>query len=144
MNCRRALNSITGAALAVVVLMLPAAADFRVCNQTTSRIGLSIGYHDGQGWVTEGWFNLRPNRCEIVLRGVLSASYYYLNAVDYDRGGDWRGNSFLCTREREFTIRGSENCLARGYDRTGFYEINTGQQASWTVELTDAGRTQSR
>ena len=44
----------------------------------------------------------------------------------------------MCSREKEFTIRGTENCLARGYDRTGFFEVDTGEQHSWTVQLTDS------
>ena len=44
----------------------------------------------------------------------------------------------MCSREKEFTIRGTENCLARGYDRTGYFEVDTGEQRSWTVQLTDA------
>jgi hypothetical protein len=44
----------------------------------------------------------------------------------------------MCSREKEFTIRGTDNCLARGYDRTGFFEVDTGEQRSWTVQLTDA------
>ena len=43
----------------------------------------------------------------------------------------------MCSREKEFTIRGTDNCLARGFDRTGFFEIDTGEQRSWTVQLTD-------
>ncbi len=43
----------------------------------------------------------------------------------------------MCSRDKEFTIRGTENCLARGYDRTGFFEVDTGEQRSWTVQLTD-------
>jgi len=38
----------------------------------------------------------------------------------------------------EFTIKGTENCLARGYDRTGFFEVDTGEQRAWTVQLTEA------
>jgi uncharacterized membrane protein len=117
-----------------------ARADFRVCNNTQSRVGIAAGYHDGQGWVTEGWFNLRANRCDVILKGDLTASYYYVHAIDYDRGGEWGGTSIMCTREKEFTIKGNENCLARGFDRAGFFEINTGQQRSWTVELNDANR----
>jgi hypothetical protein len=44
----------------------------------------------------------------------------------------------MCTRDKEFTVRGSEDCLARGYDRTGFFEVDTSEQQSWTVQLTDA------
>ena len=42
----------------------------------------------------------------------------------------------MCTRDKEFTIKGIEDCLARGYDRSGFFEIDTGEQRSWTVQLT--------
>ena len=44
----------------------------------------------------------------------------------------------MCTREKEFTIRGTDDCLARGYDRTGFFEVDTGDQPSWTVQLTES------
>ena len=44
----------------------------------------------------------------------------------------------MCSREKEFTIRGIGNCLARGYDRTGYFEVDTGEQRAWTVQLTDS------
>ncbi len=45
----------------------------------------------------------------------------------------------MCTRDKEFTIRGIGDCLARGYDRTGFFEVDTGEQRAWTVQLTESG-----
>lgn len=117
----------------------PARADLRICNTTGSRVGIAIGYLDGQTWVTEGWFNLKPNLCEIVIRGQLTSRYYYLHGIDYDRGGEWSGNSFLCTRETEFVIRETKDCYARGYERSGFQEIDTGRQADWTIELGEGG-----
>jgi len=116
----------------------PAKADFRLCNNTGSRVGVSIGYKDNEGWTTEGWWNVSSRSCETLLRGALVARYYYIYAVDYDRGGEWSGKAYMCSREKEFTIRGTDNCLARGYDRTGFFEVDTGEQRSWTVQLTDA------
>jgi uncharacterized membrane protein len=118
----------------------PAMADLRLCNMTPSRVGVSLGYRDPQGWITEGWWNLNARACETLLKGPLAARFYYVHAVDYDRGGEWSGRSFMCTRDREFTIRGSEDCLARGYDRSGFFEVDTGEQKSWTIQLTDANR----
>jgi uncharacterized membrane protein len=135
------------AAAAILLLtfsLVPATAaqaDLRLCNMTSSRIGIAIGYRDPQGWVTEGWWNLNARGCETLLRGPLAARYYYVYAVDYDRGGEWSGRSFMCTREREFTIRGVEDCLARGFDRNGFFEVDTGEQRSWTIQLMDPGRT---
>ncbi len=113
----------------------PAHADFRICNYTGSRVGVALGYKDADGWVTEGWWNLSDRSCEVLLRGSLVARYYYIYAVDYDRGGEWSGQAFMCSRDKEFTIRGTENCLARGYDRTGFFEVDTAEQRSWRVFL---------
>lgn len=115
----------------------PALADLRMCNTTASRIGVSIGYRDAQGWITEGWWNIAPRGCETLLRGTLAARFYYVHAVDYDKGGEWTGKSVMCTRNKEFTIRGIADCLARGYDRDGFFEVDTGEQKSWTIQLTD-------
>jgi hypothetical protein len=48
----------------------------------------------------------------------------------------------MCSRDKEFTIKGTENCLARGFDRTGFFEVDTGEQRAWTVQLTETGEQQ--
>jgi uncharacterized membrane protein len=122
----------------------PAAADFRLCNNTGGKVGVAIGYRDSEGWTTEGWWNLPSRSCETLLRGTLVARYYYIYAVDYDRGGEWSGQAFMCTRDKEFTIRGTEDCLARGFDRTGFFEVDTGDQQTWTVQLTDSTETSQR
>jgi uncharacterized membrane protein len=127
------------AALALFASAGPAAADFRLCNNTASRVGLAVGYKDAQGWTTEGWWNLPARTCETVLKGNLVARYYYVYAIDYDRGGEWMGQAFMCTRDKEFTIRGIGDCLARGYDHTGFFEVDTGEQRTWTVQLTESG-----
>src|ERR671921_597763 len=115
----------------------PAAADFRLCNNTSSRVGIALGYKDAEGWTTEGWWNVSSRSCETLLRGTLVARYYYIYARDYDRGGEWSGQAFMCSRDKEFTIKGTENCLARGFDRTGFFEVDTGEQRAWTVQLTE-------
>ena len=116
----------------------PAAADFRLCNNTSSRVGIALGYKDADGWTTEGWWNVSSRSCETLLRGNLVARFYYIYALDYDRGGEWSGQAFMCSRDKEFTIKGTENCLARGFDRTGFFEVDTADQRAWTVQLTDA------
>ena len=32
----------------------------------------------------------------------------------------------MCTRDKMFTIRGIRNCVARGYESSGFFEVDTG------------------
>ena len=135
---RGALLASALAALPLTMSTGPAAADFRLCNNTSSRVGIAIGYKDADGWTTEGWWNLPARTCETVLKGTLVARYYYVYAIDYDRGGEWMGQAVMCTRDKEFTIRGIGDCLARGYDRTGFLEVDTGEQRAWTVQLTES------
>jgi uncharacterized membrane protein len=134
----RALIRVIGATAGTFMFAQPAAADFRLCNNTGSRVGIAIGYKDNEGWTTEGWWNLSARSCDTLLRGTLVARFYYIYALDYDRGGEWSGQAFMCTRDKEFTIRGTDNCLARGYERTGFFEVDTTEQRSWTVQLTES------
>ena len=125
-------------AAALTLAPAPALADFHLCNNTGSRVGIAIGYKDADGgWTTEGWWNLSARSCETLLKGTLVARFYYIYAIDYDRGGEWSGQAYMCTRDKEFTIRGTEDCLARGFDRTGFFEVDTGEQRAWTVQLTE-------
>jgi uncharacterized membrane protein len=129
------------AALAAATLSaaaIPARADFRVCNNSVSRISVSLAYTDGETWISEGWWNLKPSGCETLVRGPLVAEYYYVYAMD-EHGGEWKGKAFMCTRDREFRIIGREDCFVRGFDRTGFFEVDTGKEArNWTVQLADS------
>jgi uncharacterized membrane protein len=121
------------------VIVGAAKADFRVCNKTTSRVGIAIGYKADRDWTTEGWWTIEAENCATILAGPLVGRYYYMYAVDYDQGGVWGGNSaYLCTQEKEFTIEGVTDCVARGYQRTGFKEVDTQNQESWTIQLEDS------
>jgi uncharacterized membrane protein len=128
---------IAGTIITGGVLSAPAEADFRLCNNTSSRLSVSLAYTDGETWVSEGWWNLKASACETLLRGPLAAEFYYVYAMD-ERSGEWKGKAFMCTRDHEFRIVGREDCFVRGYDRTGFFEVDTGKEAkNWTVQLTD-------
>ncbi len=113
----------------------PASADLKLCNNTPSRVGVALGYKDKNGWASEGWWNIDPKGCEVLLTGNLIARYYYIYAIDYDKGGSWGGKAFMCTRDKLFTIRGLDRCEERGYQKTGFFEVDTGEESDWTVSL---------
>ena len=126
------------AAAAVIGLIpAPAHADLKLCNTTSSRVGVAIGYRDVEGWATEGWWNVASHTCETLLKGVLIARFYYIHAIDYDRGGEWGGTLYMCTDDKAFTIRDVKECVKRGYKKTGFFEVDTGEERDWTVRLTD-------
>lgn len=113
-----------------------ALADLKVCNQTKSRVGIAIGYKSSTKWTSEGWWNLKPGACDKILKGELNGRFYYIHAVDYDQGGSWSGKAFLCTRDTLFTITKAGDCVKRGYRQTGFFEVDTGNESDWTVNLT--------
>ncbi len=115
----------------------PALAELRVCNQTPNQLNIALGYRAERGWQSEGWWLVASNDCVTVFQGDLNARFYYLFAADDIGGGAWDGAIYLCTRDEAFTIFGTEDCLARGYERTGFFEVDTQNQVDWTVELTE-------
>ncbi len=116
----------------------PAKADLRVCNQIGKPISIALGYRAERGWQSEGWWVTAPDTCAIVFEGDLNSRFYYLFAADDIAGGAWDGTVFMCTRDETFTIFGVEDCLARGYERTGFFEIDTENRSDWTIQLTES------
>ena len=136
------MKKIAPLAAALLCAAVSARADFRLCNNSNNRISVSVAYTDGQEWVSEGWWNLKASACEVILRGPLAAEFYYVYAMD-EKGGEWKGRAFMCTKDHEFRISGREDCFSRGFDRTGFFEIDTGKDAkNWTVQMTDPGQPQ--
>jgi uncharacterized membrane protein len=119
----------------------PGSSGLRLCNKTPSRVGVAVGYKEEGQWVTEGWWNVVAGTCETLMQGPLVSRFYYVYAIDYDQGGVWGGKASMCTRDKMFTIKGIEDCVARGYEKTGFFEVDTGEQKSWTVQLTAPGET---
>lgn len=136
-DIRMRLRTASLAALVLTAGAAPVHADLKLCNSTQSRVGVSIGYQDPQGWATEGWWNISSQTCEVLLKGAVPSRFIYVHAVDYDRGGEWVGGNFMCTQEKSFAIRGVQDCQKRGYKRTGFFEVDTGEAKEWTIRLTD-------
>jgi uncharacterized membrane protein len=136
------------ASLSALVLLgfagTPARADLKLCNNTASRVGVAIGYKDKDGWASEGWWTAEPQKCLTLLKGALIARYYYVYAVDYDKGGSWGGKSIMCIRDKIFTIRGMDNCTERSYQKTGFFEVDTGEESDWTISLSGEKTTQGK
>jgi len=124
----------------VVALLLvtgPARADLRVCNQSSNQVSIALGYRADKGWQSEGWWVAPPSKCAVVYQGDLHSRFFYLYVADDIGGGAWDGTNFMCTRDESFTIFGVGDCLARGYERTGFFELDTQNRTAWTLKLTD-------
>ena len=126
------------AILATVAAAPAARADLKLCNDTASRVGVAIGYHDNAGEpASEGWWTIASQTCEVLLRGGIPSRLIYVRAVDYDQGGGWTGGTKLCTQTGRFAIRGIRDCATHGYQSEGFMEVDTGGSKQWTIRLAD-------
>lgn len=113
----------------------PALADFRICNQTPFSTHASIGYKEGDEWVSEGWWSIEPGECTTPVAGDLKNRYYYIRAEN--EKANWTGDYHFCYTNEAYTIVGDENCTNRGYKTGGFFEVDTGNAHDWTQNLTN-------
>jgi len=98
-----------------------ARADFRLCNNTSLRVSVSLAYTTGQNWVQEGWWNLKDRGLRhLAARPIGRRKFYYVYAMD-ERGGEWKGKTFMCTSNLEFRDRGTRELLRSRLRPNGFF-----------------------
>jgi uncharacterized membrane protein len=126
--------------LALALLMaslVPAQAALTVCNKTVRPLKVAVGRFDGSGWTSRGWWKVAPRGCTAVVPTALVARYYYLFASD-GGSGSWDGSRGFCvSRGDKFEIKGRADCVARGFERREFLEVDTGSMADYTQSLAD-------
>ncbi|WP_336278554.1 DUF1036 domain-containing protein [Bartonella sp. CB175] len=123
--------------LCSLLLVNFAKADFRVCNSTQQSVGVALGYRTFSGWVSEGWWVIPDAECKTLVEGALSSRFYYFYAEGAHKKEIWPGPVTMCVKDGQFTIKGVHDCFARGFQKAGFKEIDTGNQTSWMLQLTD-------
>lgn len=108
-----------------------------MCNKTAHDTKLALGLYDGATWSSRGWWTVPAESCREILPGPLSSRFYYLYATD-NGSGSWDGRKSFCVAAADsFVIRGRGDCEAHGYDRKGFFEIDTGQARDYTQTLSE-------
>ena len=132
-----AMRPVVLAFLLVAIGSAPAEARFTVCNKSARAAKVALGHFDGRHWASEGWWTIDSRKCEALIPGPLDARYYYLYATD-GASGTWDGGKGFCTAAAgHFSIAGRGTCASRGYDRKGFFEVDTGQAPDWMQSLSD-------
>lgn len=112
-------------------------AGLSICNKAGRAATVALGRFDGTQWLSEGWWTIAPSKCESLIGTPLVARFYYLYATD-GGAGSWSGTRNFCTAAKDkFSIVGRDRCIGRGYDRRGFFEIDTGQASNYTQSLSD-------
>ncbi len=108
------------------------------CNETEFTQAVSIGYKQGEGYISRGWWNVEPGECSKPLSAALQQRYYYYRAEV--SAGDFSGQGYsFCTASEAYDIEGDKDCENRGYVTEDFAEIDTGESArGFTFTLTNA------
>ncbi|HJS45649.1 MAG TPA: DUF1036 domain-containing protein [Rhizomicrobium sp.] len=115
----------------------PAFAAFNVCNRSSLAVRAAIGRFDGTHWTSEGWWTIQPQACAPILTGPLQGRFYYLYASD-GAAGTWEGKTYFCVApDKRFRAVGRGTCAKRGFDRRGFFEVDTGKKPDWTQSLSN-------
>lgn len=112
-----------------------ARAEFTVCNQTLDVVNLAVGQEIDATFQTDGWWTIGANQCVNVIREELVNRYIYVYATDVFGQPILSGSTEMCVEKRRFTIRGIEECWQRGHIAAAFYEVDTLEQARWTLFL---------
>jgi|SRR5689334_17234995 len=127
-------------ALAFAMLLIaigPAEAKFSVCNKGLREAKVALGRFNGTHWMSEGWFRIAAKKCLPLIPGRLDARYYYLYATDGAQG-TWDGSTNFCVGTGDkFSITGRASCVARGFDKRGFFQIDTGNRFDYSQNLSD-------
>lgn len=112
----------------------PAAAEFRVCNQTLNLFNIAVGRPiPNDLFETEGWWTLAANSCTTLIKEPLESSFFYIYGTDIYGEPAIVGSTDMCVGAKRFVIRDRKDCWVRGFRQVPFLEVDTKNAASWTV-----------
>jgi uncharacterized membrane protein len=128
---------------AVILRVMPASANLRICNQTSYIVYAAVGYESGTQMLTRGWTRVVAGDCATALEGSLNQPAYFLYArssrAHAGPARAWGGRIRLCAKETNFAIDvpvGGARCGSDDAFLVPFASIPTVHKASWTATLT--------
>jgi len=122
------------------------AAGLELCNETEQDLFAAVAepVKTQEAWASRGWYHLTKGSCLRVIKDPLEKQFYYVYAEANVPAGElhvWGGKKEFCTNNIRFSIDSDQNCALRGYDHTGFVEINTDKKVQWKHTFTGSNRT---
>ncbi|MCG7627440.1 DUF1036 domain-containing protein [Epibacterium sp. MM17-32] len=106
-------------------LSTSAQAGLEICNDTSARQRVAIGYKATADWSSTGWWDLAPQECSDVVAGALRHRFYYLRVET--EGWEFQDDKLsFCVDDSDFRITGDTNCALRGHRQENFARIDTG------------------
>lgn len=110
----RAVASLAALLAAAVAAPGPALADYQICNKTSYVLDAALAVETGGATATQGWFQIAPGICTIVLKGEWTGDRYFLHTRTpaFYREAPEAGHisRMFCVRRGDFLIAGAERC----------------------------------
>src|SRR6201992_4020705 len=101
-------------AIGLLVAVVPARADLKLCNRMSYVVEAAIGIDDKSATATRGWFRIDPAACRVVVQGTLTADRILLNARALAMYGSspipQSGGDMLCIAPGDFVIAAARQC----------------------------------
>ena len=132
---RQIFAPIVGALWLYLGAVIPAQAEFAVCNQSFDVVNVAIGQDINDQFNTEGWWTIGPNQCANVIKEELVSRYIYIYVQDVFGQPIMTGTTQMCIATTKFQIVGNTNCWSRGKISAGFIEVDTKETQRWTLFL---------
>ncbi|MBI3675970.1 MAG: DUF1036 domain-containing protein [Proteobacteria bacterium] len=126
-------------ALETEALKATAPAGYSICNDTQQAVWAALGLHNGNQWVSRGWWNIAAGSCARAMTTPLAMEKVYLLVERHKQKPLVTGKSDFCVTDIEFDITGRERCKDRGLREAGFAETNTKGIAGYAAHVSEAG-----
>lgn len=124
----------------VLGLTAPSVTYLELCNKQNSKKELQFVFAKNSvnnGWVTRGWFSIKPDSCRTVAIGEEYEGIVYFYAEDSD--GNWaKGQQSFCVNNEAFFMKNSDTvpCNSSNQRRVNMVEIKVSPGKPTTQNLT--------
>lgn len=145
MNLVRLLQALSVLAVAALACATPAAADLKLCNQTSYILYSAVGQATKTELDVHGWMRIVPGDCATVVDGKLNKPAYFLYArTSQAHSGPvraWGGTVQICARDTNFSTKTKlpiKNCPGADFYRMPFAVIDRRGKTSWQTTFTES------
>jgi uncharacterized membrane protein len=68
-------------------------AGFFLCNETSQKLFVAVGYQEGGHWISRGWYSFTPTECNSLYLGVPENRNFYYFATSESWKSIWSGDN---------------------------------------------------
>jgi uncharacterized membrane protein len=125
-------------ALETEALKASAPAGYSICNDSDGDIWAALGLHQGNDWLSRGWWKIAPGACARAIATPLATDKVWLMAEGKGHRALVGGADKFCIADIEFETHGRGKC-AKGLTETGFAATPTKGVAGYAAHIGNNG-----